>query len=212
MTALSIPCTSHEQALAVMAGAANSNGWWVVDGDVAFTSDGLHVDRTIGPPAEWLKALTCETCGGCGGDLDSGEFLILGGPEVLTKACPDCDGAGKPRIEVTALKKHYDGRWAHGTCWCDHPPTEGETHESGCPANPVHVGWVTVTEVLPVEGAEFDNGAPTCIAVYDDGSVELWEPNKGREGQSTDITADVAHLGNPGDLIGRWLLKCEVVG
>lgn len=177
MTALSIPCTSHEQALAVI-----QHGWAVVDGLCLHCGPRVSWHHKLdcgnepaSPPAEWLKALEpCLTC-------------------EWSEWCDNCHGAGKPRIEVT----EPCGRCEDEPSYCDY-----------CGGFPAHVGWVTVTEVLPVlpPDDEIMPGTGAFTSVIGD-QVWLYPTT----GSITDITADVAHLGNPGDLVGRWLLKVEVV-
>lgn len=227
MNALSIPCTSHEQALAVI-----QHGWAVVDGDrctgIITTRDVSHewcgqglmpCNGSTRPPAEWLKALTCETCDGEGVEF-------AGDDDDIGDGCEARDGRGKPRIEVTAPCPKCDGtgtrrkakaenclslRWVTMEC-------------TDCTNGRLHVGWVTVTEVLgPVVHDDFEDESNVCpnephVFAYADiiGGEQVWRvmycDGVDTEGwpESTDITADVAHLGNPGDLAGRWLLKLEV--
>lgn len=151
MTALSIPCTSHEQALAVI-----QHGWAVVDGD--------WIER-------WIAA-------------------------------------GKPRIPVTAPCQRCQGS---GAVAGGYPDYDALDCPMDCVDGTLHVGWVTVTELLPVV-ANTGNPPQTipCIVNIGDGVVVHFSGDQ-FDMIVTDITADVAHLGNPGDLIGRFLLKCEVV-
>ena len=204
MTTLALPPFPTVTAAEV----AVRSGWAVVDGvmpeSVSFShdgsADGMWINYVPAPPPEWVRAAgVCEACGGVGIAGSNGYPDGYGELIWRTRKCLACHGVGKPRVEVTAAcpsEPWHDG-W-HNCALCSSTSS-------------IHVAWVTVTEVLPVVDAEKDNGASTVIAVYDDGSVELWEPDKGDEGRSIDITADVAHLGPPAGLVEKYLLKLEEV-
>ena len=201
MTALTLPFPT-----VTAAEVAVRSGWAVVDGALDWCScddpdcaPAIKNER-VAPP-EWVRAAEpCTECGGKGW-VQEGVFSYTHG---VMAECPSCHGVGKPRVEVTAACPICLGFWALHDC-------------RRCTAGIFHVGWVTITEVLPVVGDPDDFADPIALVEawganmhWPNGCVNYYAEGATDEGEQVDITADVAHLGPPVELVGKWLLKFEL--
>lgn len=208
MTAPSLSFPTVEQAQVSVA-----KGWAVVDG--AFSDDGAEramqwmqrlsmkrgsdkfgipyhqiTNHPLLPPPEWVAAAeACADCRGRGWDI----VRPLDDDDDVAK-CPYCHGVGKPRVAVTAP---CAGARYHGD-------------ESTC-TGIRHVAWVTVTEVLPVVESlgSLEDPMPRVGVVTGTARNDGVYLQRRGEYPSADITADVAHLGAPEALIGKWLLRLQ---
>lgn len=199
MTALTLPFPT-----VTAAEVAVRSGWAVVDGvPNTLAKAALHQSRTdmpTDPPPEWVRAAKpCDDCGGRGIAL------------FAEMPCSACHGVGKPRVEVTTpcgCDWHSTSRWHAHSVPCD--------HANGS----IHVAWVTVTEVLPVVPFLQLIGKQVLVS----GTKVLWWPATAEMSLAhdtpsglqftdncIDITADVAHLGPPAELVERFLLKLEAL-
>lgn len=143
------------------------------------------------PPAEFTQA--CAPCE-CDGSRIDPLHRAVPDRQHLRRACTDC------RIELV------------GPCFdcADDPDYSGEFALicTNCLGDfSVHVGWAdAVGQPLPIyheSNEDYDELDP-CLLVTVSGRIFYWNPPAG---DSSDVSAALAHYGPPESLVGRYALE-----